>query len=66
MVRAAGFDATALRLEDARKLEVMILGLTIHEREEILRALEEAPDGLAELRCTLLRDREWRVREALS
>ena len=42
-----------------------VLGLTINEREGVLRALEEAGNGLAGLRGTLLRDREWRVAQGL-
>jgi hypothetical protein len=43
-----------------------VLALTVDEREEILRAREESPDGLAELRGALVRDREWRQRIGLS
>jgi hypothetical protein len=39
--------------------------LTIEEREQILRALEDCPDGLAELRGVLVREHEWRLREGL-
>jgi hypothetical protein len=53
------------RLEHASKVETKVLALTIPEREAILRALEECPDGLAELRGALVREREWRVREGL-
>ena len=63
--RGAGFDDTAERLEDAWQLETKILALTVDEREEILRALDGAPDGLAELRGALARDREWRVSHGL-
>jgi hypothetical protein len=34
-------------------------------REEILRALDDPPDRLAELRGVLLREPEWRVGECL-
>jgi hypothetical protein len=33
--------------------------------ESILRALEDDPDGLGELRATLLKEHEWRVREGV-
>lgn len=39
--------------------------LTIAEREQILRGLEDCPDGLAELRGALLREHEGRVRDGL-
>jgi hypothetical protein len=31
----------------------------------VLRVLEDAPEGLAELRGVLLREHEWRIREGL-
>ena len=65
LLRAAGFAETAERLEDAYDLETMILALTIAEREQIIRALDEPPEGLAELRTVLLREHEGRVREGL-
>jgi hypothetical protein len=42
-----------------------VLALTIDDREAILRALDDPPDSLAELRGVLLREHEWRVREGL-
>ena len=66
LARGASFDGTAERLEDAWHLETKVLALTVGEREEILRALEESPDGFAELRGALVRDREWRQRIGLS
>jgi hypothetical protein len=65
LVRGAGFVETASRLEDAWDMQVRVLGLTLEEREEILRALEEAADGLAELRGVLIRDREARIASGL-
>jgi hypothetical protein len=38
--------------------------LTIPERE-ILRALEDCPPGLAELRAVLLQEHTWRQRDGL-
>jgi len=61
LVRDAGFDNTAERLENAYDAELKVLALTIADREAILRALDE----LAELRGTLIRDREWRLRHGL-
>ncbi len=42
-----------------------MLALDIPERETIIRALEDPPAGLEELRGVLLREHEWRVREGL-
>jgi hypothetical protein len=46
LLRAAGFTETAERLENAYDLETKILALTIAEREQIIRALDEAPSPL--------------------
>ena len=45
--------------------ETRILGLDIDEREAILRALDDPPAGLEELRGVLLREHVWRQREGL-
>jgi hypothetical protein len=42
-----------------------MLALTIAEREEILRSVDDPPDSLAELHRVLLREHEWRVKEGL-
>jgi hypothetical protein len=42
-----------------------VIALSIANRERILRAVEDCPDGLAELRSVLLREHEWRMREGL-
>jgi len=65
MLRNAGLDQTAATLETAYDAERRIVALTITDRESILRALEDCPDGLGELRSVLLREHEWRVREGL-
>ena len=52
-------------LEKALELGTIIVALTIDDRERILRALDDPPDGLAELRGVLLREHEWWVREGL-
>jgi hypothetical protein len=62
-LREAGFDDTSERLEDCRRREVKVVALTVPEREDILRSLEECPEELAELRAVLLREHEWRRRE---
>jgi hypothetical protein len=64
-LRQSGFVETAERLESAYDHETRLLALTLGERDEILRALAEAPVGLAPLRGQLLRDRERWVREGL-
>ena len=42
-----------------------LLALTIDERAVILDALDDPPDGLAELRGVLMNEHEWRQREGL-
>jgi hypothetical protein len=43
-----------------------VLALSITGRESILRVLEDGPAEYAELRATLLKEHEWRVREGLA
>ena len=57
-------DETAEKLEKGDDLENEVLALTIPEREEILRTLDDPSEGLAEFRA-LLCQHEWRVREGL-
>lgn len=64
-LQQSGFVDTAERLETAYDRETRLLGLTIAERDEILRALEHAPAGLGPLRGQLLRDRERWIRDGL-
>jgi hypothetical protein len=66
LLRDAGFDDVAGRLEDAYDVETKVLALTIDNREAIVRALDDPPAGLTELRGVLLREHEWRVREGLA
>jgi len=65
MVRAAGADDVADRLDQALADEVKLLALTIDERAVILNALDDPPDGLAELRAVLVNEHQWRQREGL-
>ena len=65
LVRAAGADELADRLERAIVEEVLLLALTIDERAVILAALEDPPDGLAELRGVLMNEHQWRQRTGL-
>ncbi len=51
-------DALADKFESAYGREVKVLGLDIPERETIIRALEDPPAGLEELRGVLLREHE--------
>ena len=65
-LRDAELDATAEKLERAYDNEVVVLALTIADREAILRALDDAgSEVLAELRAVLLCEHEGRVREGL-
>jgi len=65
LLRSAGFEDVASKLTKALLIETTILALTIPDRESILRALDDPPDGLAELRGVLLREHEWRLRQGL-
>jgi hypothetical protein len=60
MVRAAGADDLADRLERGVTDSVKLLALTLDERAVILSALEDPPQELAELRAVLLADHQWR------
>ena len=51
-------DPIADRLE-LRPRGTKVLALEIYEREVIIRALEDPPAGLEELRGVLLREVEW-------
>ena len=62
MLRDAELDAPAETLVRAYDNEVVVLALTIADREAILRALDDAgSEALAELRAVLLREHEGRV-----
>jgi len=58
LVRAAGADHLADRLNVAIGDGVALLALTIDERAIILAALEDPPEGLAELRAVLVNDHQ--------
>jgi hypothetical protein len=55
----------ARRLDTALLYRAKVLGLTVDERAAILKALENPPPGLEELRATLLQDPRWRLSESL-
>ena len=65
LARLVDDDALGSRLEDCYGRMVRVLALTIPERETIIRALDDAPPGLEELRAVLLREHVWRQRERL-
>jgi uncharacterized protein (DUF1778 family) len=59
-------EPTATVLERALEVETVVLALSIEDRERILRALDDPPAGLAELRGVLLQEHEWRKRVGLT
>jgi len=63
MLRAAGSDDTAARLESGYEHQARLLALSTAERDEILAVLV---DGLGKLRSTLLQQHEWRFREGIT
>jgi hypothetical protein len=52
----------AERLHRAVDRDVKVLGLNVPERETILRALDDPPEGLLELRAVLLQEQIARAR----
>jgi hypothetical protein len=64
-VAFAGLRARYSHATAAVKAGRAAIALTIEEREQILRRLEDCPDGLAELRGVLAREHEWRVEQGL-
>jgi len=65
LARLVDDPALADRLETAFGRMTKVLALTIPERETIIRALDDAPAGLEELRAVLLREHVARVRDGL-
>ena len=65
LVREAGADVLADRLEHALTVGTKLLALTIDERAIILDQLDDPPDDLVELRAVLLSEHEWLQREGL-
>jgi hypothetical protein len=59
LVRAAGADDLADRLDRGRADGVKLLALTLDDRAIMLSTLEDPPK-LAELRAVLLNDHQWR------
>jgi acyl transferase domain-containing protein len=58
-------EPAASTLRDGLDRGRATFALTIEEREQLLRGLEDWPDGLAELRGVLVRELEWRKRIGL-
>ena len=59
-------DPITDRLRRALTNGVRILGLDVDERESLLRAMTDPPDGLLELRATLLQEHVGRKRDELA
>ena len=57
---------TAERLERADDREARIVALDIPERETIIRALDDPPPRLEDLRACLLQEHVARVRDGLA
>lgn len=60
MLCAAGLLDTADTLATAWNHGDEVVGLTLDEREEVLRVLDEPPDRLCDLRTVLLEEHRWR------
>ena len=65
LARLVDDDEIGSRLETAYGRMTKVLALTIPERETIIRALDDPPPGLEELRAVLLREHVGRVRDGL-
>jgi hypothetical protein len=65
MLSTAGYDRTADRLKWAVRYGDELVGLRIADRLAILDVLEDAPEGLTELRGVLASEHRWRVRHGL-
>jgi hypothetical protein len=65
LTRLVDDDDLAGRLEDCYRREVKVMALEIVERESIIRALDDPPPGLEELRVVLLAEHVGRKRDGL-
>ena len=65
LARLVDDDELASRLETAYGRMTKVLALTIAARELIIRALDDPPARLEELRAVLLREHVGRVRDGL-
>ena len=66
MLRVEYYVKAAETLENALASGLTEVRLTIRERTAILDVLDDAPDGLSELRGTLLAEHTWRRRIGLT
>ena len=57
--RAGAFEA-ARRISNAHASNELDVALRIEDRDAVLRVLAECPDGLLELRATLVQEAAWR------
>ena len=64
-LREAELVDTAETARTRLRPRARIVALDVPDREAILRVLEECPEGLLELRATLLHELVWRKREGL-
>jgi hypothetical protein len=64
-LRAADITTVADHLERTLDRGTRIVALDEDERHAILRVLEECPDGLLELRATLVQEVAWRHEHGL-
>ena len=64
-LRREGCGETGDGLEGALMAGVKRVGLTIEERDDVLRALQNCPDELTELRARLLQEHIGRQRDGL-
>jgi hypothetical protein len=58
-------EPAASSLRAALDTDRIGVALTMAEREQILRGLDDPPSGLTELRRVLVEEHEWREREEL-
>jgi hypothetical protein len=65
MLRRSDYAHTADTLEGATVTNQADVPLTVADRIAILNVLEDPPEGLEELRATLLEGHVWRQREGL-
>jgi hypothetical protein len=65
MLRGAGYEQTADRLKWAVRYGDDLVGLRIADRLAILDVLDEAPEGLVDLRGVLASEHRWRIRHGL-
>jgi len=57
-------STTPLRRSSSHSKQSLV-ALSIQDREQILRTLDDPPEALAELRGVLLSEHKWRSREGL-